>query len=93
MHNRKTTVNLTEENYQKMQEVIQTTQISQTEFLNKAVSAVPIVNLGSQRTLAEVFFDLRCACNSGGDENIRREVDRACRSLSLLMEKIEELKH
>lgn len=93
MSSRKTTVNLTADNYHKMQKGMQEMEINQTQFINKAVEGIPIINLGNQRTLAEDFFELRCICCDGEDEKIREEIDRVCRSLNSLMEKIEELKH
>lgn len=56
MKNRKTSVNLTEGNYRKIKKLVDQTGRSQSDLINSAVANVPIVVLGNQQTVAEIFF-------------------------------------
>ena len=91
MKNRKTSLNLSEENYKRIQKLIAETGRSQSDLINSAISNVPIIVLGNQKKIAEIFFDLHKAVSQSDIAKIQEEVDRACRCLNLLMAKIEEL--
>ena len=91
MSGKKTTVNLTSENLKKINRLIQETGRTQTDLVNQAISGVPIIAMGNQHDIATCFFDLKKAVNSQKMSEAHKEVERACRSLNLLMEKIEEL--
>lgn len=93
MDGKKTTVNLTAENLQKINNLIKETGRSQTDLVNQAISEIPIVVLGNQKSIATCFFDLRKAVNSKNEPEIHKEVELACQSLNSLMEKIEEMTH
>ena len=88
---KKFSLNLTEANWKKVEDIVKKTGMTRTEVINKAIGDVPIVILGEQKTLALTFFELRKAVADLNYEQFREEVDRACQSLNLLMAKIEEL--
>lgn len=91
MGSRKTTVNLSEENWKKLQRLTKETGLTQSDLLNQAVSGIPVIHLGDQKSLAENFFEIRRALSSNKLERVKSEVEEACRLLNLLMEKIGEM--
>lgn len=93
MDGKKTTVNLTAENLQKINKLIKETGRTQTDLINQAISEIPVVVLGNQKDLATCFFDLRKAVNSKNASEIQKEVELTCQLLNLLMAKIEEMTH
>ena len=93
MDGKKTTVNLTAENLQKIHKLVKKTGRSQTDLINQAISEIPIVVLGDQKGIATCFFDLRKAVYSKNIPEIHTEVELTCRSLNLLMAKIDAMTH
>ena len=91
MKKRKTSVNLTEGNYRKIKKLVDQTGRSQSDLINSAVANVPIVVLGNQQTVAEIFFSLYKALSQSDVPSIRREVSRACLCLNTLITRIEAL--
>lgn len=90
---KKTTVNLTEENVRKMKIAIDDAGITQSDFINQAISEIPFVMLGNRKSIAQSFFELRILATKNIDNEFRKGVEELCQSLNLLMEKIEEKKH
>ena len=93
MDGKKTTVNLTAENLQKIHKLAKETGRTQTDLINQAISEIPIVVLGNQKSIATCFFDLRKAVDSKNEPEIHKEVELTCQSLNLLMAKITEMTH
>lgn len=91
MASRKTTVNLSEENWKKIQRLVKETGLTQSDLINQAVSGIPVIYLGNQKSLAESFFEIRRALSSNKLERVKSEVEDACRLLNSLMGKIGEL--
>lgn len=91
--NKKTTVNLTSENWEKVKKIATDTGLTQSEIINQAVADIPIINLGDQPTLAESFFELRQFIAYDETTKYEEGVNQICQSLNLLMEKIAELTH
>ena len=89
---KKISVNLTPENWSKIQKIMKQTDMTQTEILNNAIAQIPILILGDRRLLAESFFELRKSLEDIDDEEIRKGVDTVCQSLNLLIEKLDEMK-
>ena len=90
---KKTSVNITEENYLKMQQVLADSGMSQTEYINKALAEVPIIMLGNRKNLANSFVELTILLekNDKNTNEIFKEVTEICRLLNLLVGKIEDL--
>ena len=93
MDGKKTTINLTSNNLQKINNLIKETGRTQTDLINQAISGIPIIVLGNQKDIATCFFDLRKAVNSKNTSEIHKEVEQTCQSLNSLMAKIEEMMH
>lgn len=90
---KKISINLTDENIQKLDMIKKDSTMSQTDIINQAIANVPIIMLGNRRSIAECFFDLRLMMQNDDYGAFRKEVDEVCQSLNLVMEKIAELKH
>lgn len=56
MDGKKTTVNLTAENLQKIHKLVKETGRSQTDLINQAISEIPIIVLGDQKSIGDLFF-------------------------------------
>lgn len=93
MPSKKTTVNLTKENVKKMKIAISDSGITQSDFINQAISEIPFVMLGNRKSIAQAFFELRIMVAEKNNIEFRKGVEELCRSLSLLMAKIEEKRH
>lgn len=92
MEAKKTSVNISAENYEKMKKVLESEGLTQSEFINKAIAEVPIVILGNRKLIAESFFDIRNALSEKDDRELKREVEEVCQLLNILIEKIGENK-
>lgn len=90
MQSKKTTVNLTEENVKKIKKAITDSGMTQSDFINQAIAGIPFIMLGDRKSIAQSFFELRIMLAEKNDIKFRKEVEELCRSLNLLMEKIEE---
>lgn len=91
MKNKRTTVNLSPENAEKIRKLSKETGRSQSDLINAAIANVPIINMGNQKDIAECFFDLRKATTEKNNSIIGKEVNRACQFLNSVMAKIEAL--
>lgn len=91
MKNKKTTINLTPNNWEKIQTIVCKTKRSQTDIINQAISGLPVIVLGDQKLLAESFFDLRKLIEENKSNEFEKEVIQICQSLNLLIEKIQAL--
>lgn len=87
---RAVTIRLWPENEAKMQEVVEKTGVTQTEFVNRAIADAAIIGIAESKTIAAGFLKMCNALNAGklGVED-RKEVKTICQSFTLLMEKIE----
>ena len=74
----------------KIQQIQQKTGLTQTEIINDAIANVPIICLGNQQSIAEIFFEIKKLLSTHDGTNITKEVDKACQLLNLLMQKLEE---
>lgn len=93
MANKKTTVNLTEENAKKMKQAVSDSGMTQSDFINQSIAGIPFVMLGNRKNIAESFFELRIAAAKNNNNEFRKGVEELCQSLNFLMEKIEEKGH
>lgn len=91
MKSKKTTVNLSGENYEKVRRIVDEEGMTQSDVINRAIANLPIVFLGNRRTLATSFFEIRCLLENEKNSEVREEVEKVCRLLNSLMQKIEEL--
>lgn len=92
MESKKTTVNLTKENVNKMKKAIADSGMTQSDFINQAIAEIPFVMLGDRKSIAQSFFELRIAAAQKNNIEFRKEVDELCQSLNSLMARIEEKK-
>ena len=90
---KKISINLTDENYKKMEEVIASEEISETEFINNAIENTVIVCLGNRKRLGFGLARLASLYSYGRIDEMKKEVQEICQILNLLMEKIKELNH
>ena len=87
--NNRITVTLTEQNYQKMQQITETAGITKKEYINKACAAVPIIVMEQSQEIAKEFFLIRIALEKNViSEKLRKEVEKACQLLNSLTAKI-----
>ena len=93
MNTKKTTVNISSDNYIKVQKISQETGLTQTEIINAAIADMPIIVLGNQKNIAESFFEIKKLLAKNDTTNIKKEVNVVCQSLNLLMQKLEEVMH
>ncbi len=85
------TVTLTDQNYKKMKQTTEKAGITQTEFINEACAGVSIFVMEQSQDIAKEFFLIRVALEKNEiSENIREKVEKLCRYLNLLMERIEK---
>lgn len=87
---KKTTVNLSEASQEKMISAIKDSGMSQSDFINKAILEIPIIMLGDRKSIAQSFFELRLDAEKNNDMDFKKGVEDVCRSLNLLIQKIEE---
>lgn len=90
---KKTTVDLSMENHDKMKKAIEDSgkTMTQNEFINNAIAGIPIIVLGDGKLLANSFFDIRKLMEDKTDlQTIKEEVNELCQLLFLLMEEIQK---
>lgn len=84
---------ITDDNDKKMKKVTTNTGITQTEFINAACAGIKIVCLENSCGIADRLCKILDIMENGTDvEEIRKEVDELCQSLSLLTAEIQSFR-